>query len=275
MGRDFVPEEDKPSDTGLPIMLSHSLWQNRFGSDPKIVGQNLTLDGQMFSVVGVMPVGFQFPVQRTPVEFWTTIGLDARTMNGGPAMTSQRGAGYLDVIARLKPQFTLVKAETEMATIQDALNRQYPEHRPKGISLVPEADAVVGDMRRGLFILFGAVGLVLLIACANLSNLLLARATARNKEISVRTALGATRWMIVRQLLAESLLLASAGAAAGLGLAAWGIKLLTSLAPGDLPRITESGLNLQVLVFTALVAILTSVLFGLAPALQAAKSSAT
>ena|SRR5580704_1258691 len=196
-------------------------------------------------------------------------------MNGGPAMTSQRGAGYLDVIARLKPQNTLVKAETEMATIQDALNRQYPEHRPKGISLVPEADAVVGDMRRGLFILFGAVGLVLLIACANLSNLLLARATARNKEISVRTALGATRWMIVRQLLAESLLLASAGAAAGLGLAAWGIKLLTSLAPGDLPRITESGLNLQVLVFTALVAILTSVLFGLAPALQAAKWSAT
>jgi putative ABC transport system permease protein len=158
-----------------------------------------------------------------------------------------------------------------MARIQDGLNRQYPENRPKGVRLVPEAEAVVGDMRQALFVLLGAVGLVLLIACANLSNLLLARAATRKKEISVRTALGATRWMIVRQLLAESLLLAAAGATAGLGLAAWGIKLLTALAPGDLPRITESGINLQVLIFTALVAVLTSVLFGLLPALQAAK----
>jgi putative ABC transport system permease protein len=218
-----------------------------------------------------MPLGFQFPVQRTPVEFWITIALDAQPMNGSPPMTSQRGAGYLDVIARLGPQVKIETAQTEMAGIQSGLNRQYPENRPKGISLVPEAEAVVGDMRKGLFILLGAVGLVLLIACANLSNLLLARAATRNKEISVRTALGATRWMIMRQLLAESLLLATAGAVAGLGLAAWGIKLLTALAPGDLPRITESGLNLQVLIFTALVAVLTSVLFGLVPALQAAK----
>jgi putative ABC transport system permease protein len=268
IGRDFVPEEDQPIGTGLPIILSHSLWQSRFGSDPKIVGQSLTLDGQAFAIVGVMPVGFQFPVLRMPVEFWTTIALDTE---GPTPMTSQRGAGYLDVIARVKPQVTIETAQTEMAGIQDGLNRQYPENRPKGVSLVPEADAVVGTMRQGLFILLGAVGLVLLIACANLSNLLLARATTRQKEISVRTALGATRWMIVRQLLAESALLASAGAAAGLGLAAWGIKLLMALAPGDLPRITESGINLQVLIFTALVAVLTSVLFGLVPALQAAK----
>ena len=271
LGRDFIPEEDQPIGSGLPIMLSHSLWQNRFGSNPKIVGQSLTLGGQTFAVVGVMPLGFQFPVQRTPVEFWITIALDAQPMNGSPPMTSQRGAGYLDVIARLGPQVKIETAQTEMAGIQSGLNRQYPENRPKGISLVPEAEAVVGDMRKGLFILLGAVGLVLLIACANLSNLLLARAATRNKEISVRTALGATRWMIMRQLLAESLLLATAGAVAGLGLAAWGIKLLTALAPGDLPRITESGLNLQVLIFTALVAVLTSVLFGLVPALQAAK----
>jgi predicted permease len=271
LGRDFIADEDKPSGTGLPILLSHSLWQSRFGSDPKIVGQNVTLDGQPFTVVGVIPAGFQFPVQRTPVEFWTTIALDAQSSNGSPPMTSQRGAAYLDVIARLKPQITLANAQTEMAGIQGALNRQYPEHRPKGISLVWEADAVVGDMRKGLFVLLGAVGLVLLIACANLSNLLLARAAARTREISVRTALGATRWMIVRQLLTESMLLAAAGAAAGLGLAMWGIKFLTALAPEDLPRIIESGLNLQVLVFTALVAILTSVLFGLVPALQAAK----
>ena len=268
IGRDFVPEEDQPSGTGLPIILSHSLWQSHFGSDPKIIGQSLTLDGQLFAVVGVMPAGFQFPVQRTPVEFWTTIALDAQ---GPTPMTSQRGAGYLDVIARVKPQVTIEAAQTEMAGIQDALNRQYPENRPKGISLVPEADAVVGPMRQGLFILLGAVGLVLLIACANLSNLLLARATTRHREISVRTALGATRWMIVRQLLAESALLATAGGAAGLGLAAWGIRSLMALAPGDLPRITESGINLQVLIFTALVAVLTSILFGLVPAVQAAK----
>ncbi len=268
VGRDFVLEEDQRIGTGLPIILSHSLWQSRFGSDPKIVGQSLALDGQTFVVVGVMPVGFQFPVQRMPVEFWTTIALDTE---GPTAMTSQRGAGYLDVIARVKPQVTIETARTEMAGIQDGLNRQYPENRPKGVGLVPEADAVVGTMRQGLFILLGAVGLVLLIACANLSNLLLARATTRHKEISVRTALGATRWMIVRQLLAESALLATAGAAAGLALAAWGIRLLMALAPGDLPRITESGINLQVLIFTALVAVLTSVLFGLVPALQAAK----
>jgi putative ABC transport system permease protein len=271
IGRDFIPDEDKPSGTGLPVILSHSLWQSRFGSDPKIVGQNLTLDGQSFAVVGVMPAGFQFPVQRTAVEFWTTIALDAQPMGSSPPMTSQRGAAYLDVIARLRPQVARARAQTEMAGIQDGLNRQYPENRPKGIKLVPEGDAVVGDMRQGLFILLGAVGLVLLIACANLSNLLLARAATRSKEISVRTALGATRWMIVRQLLAESILLAAAGAVAGLGLAAWGIRLLTALAPRDLPRITESGLNLQVLIFTALIAILTSMLFGLVPALQAAK----
>ena len=270
IGRDFTPEEDKPAATGRPIILSHSLWQNRFGSDPKVVGQSLVLDGDTFAVVGVMPASFQFPVQRTPVEFWTTIALDSQTVNGAPPMTAQRGAAYLDVIARLKPQVTAATAQTEMARIQDGLNRQYPENRPKGISLVPEADAVVGDMRRGLFVLLGAVGLVLLIACANLSNLLLARAASRHKEISVRTALGATRWMIVRQLLAESLLLGAVGAAAGLALATWGIKLLTAMAPGDLPRITESGLNLQVLIFTASVAVLTSILFGLVPALQSA-----
>jgi len=268
MGRNFLPAEDMPTSAGLPVILSHSLWQSRFESDPKIVGDSITLDEQPFTVIGVMPPGFQFPVQRTEIEYWTTIAVDAK---GATPLTGQRGASYLDVIGRLKGQVNLATAQTEMAGIQGNLNRQYPENRPKGISIVPEADAVVGEMRQGLFILCGAVGLVLLIACANLSNLLLARATARNREISVRTALGATRWMIVRQLLTESALLAAAGATAGLAVTAWGTKLLTALAPGDLPRITESGLNLQVLMFTAGVAVFTSVLFGLVPALQAAK----
>jgi putative ABC transport system permease protein len=271
VGQSFVPQEDTPSGDGLPVILSHSLWQNQFGSDPKIVGRSLTLDGKQFTVAGVMPAGFQFPVQRTLVEFWTTIALDAESSNGNPPMTTQRGASYLDVIARLKPQVDRATAQTEMAGIQSDINRQYPENRPKGVSLVGEADAVVGEMRKGLFILLGAVGLVLLIACANLLNLLLARATVRNREISLRTALGASRWVIVRQLLTESILLSAAGAAAGLGLAMWGIRLLTALAPADLPRIKESGLNLEVLIFTACVAVLASVLFGLVPALHAAK----
>jgi putative ABC transport system permease protein len=271
LGRDFIPAEDQPVGTGLPIVLSHGLWQNRFASDPKIIGQSLTLDGQTFSIVGVMPVGFQFPVQRTPVEFWITMALDAQSANGAPPMTAQRGAGYLDVIGRVKPQVPVETAQTAMAGIQAGLNRQYPENRPKGVRLVPETDAVVGDMRQALFVLLGAVGLVLLIACANLSNLLLARAATRNREISVRKALGATPGMILRLLLAESLLLATAGAAAGLGLAAGGIRLLTAWAPANLPRVTESGLNLEVLLFTTLLAVLTSVLFGLVPALRAAR----
>jgi MacB-like periplasmic core domain len=175
MGRDFTSDEDTPSTNGRPVILSYSLWQQRFGSDSNIVGQIVTLSGQQFTVAGVMPVGFQFPVQADPVEFWTTIALDAESPNGATPMTARRGNSYLAVIARLKPQVTQLRAQTEMSAIQDAINREYPEHRPKGIAIVPEIDAIVGDARLGLFMLFAAVGLVLLIACANLSNLLLAR----------------------------------------------------------------------------------------------------
>jgi putative ABC transport system permease protein len=269
LGRDFNPEEDQPVRTGLPVILSHSFWQDRFGSDPNVLGQSLTLSGQLFTVAGVMPPGFRFPVQPTPVDFWTTIALDAQPINGSPPLTAQRGAAYLDVIGRLRAQVTLAQAQTEMSSIQSALNKHYPENRPRGIAVVPEIDQVVGETRPGLLILFGAVGLVLLIACANLSNLLLARASARSREISVRKALGATRWVVVRQLLTESMLLAACGGAAGLVFAVWAVKWLTRLSPGDLPRISESGLNLEVLIFTAAVAVGTSLLFGLIPALDA------
>jgi predicted permease len=272
LGRDFTAAEDTPSPNGRPIILSNNLWHERFGSDPNILGQSVTLSGQQFTVAGIMPASFQFPVQTDPVDFWTTIALDAESPSGTPPITAQRGASYLDVIARLKPAVTQLQAETEMSAIQAALNREYPENRPKGIAVVPEINAIVGDARSGLFMLFASVGLVLLIACANLSNLLLARATARHKEISVRVALGATCWDIVRQLLVESSLLALSGAAAGLMFAVWSLKLLLHLAPGGLPRISESGLSLPVLAFTAAVAVLTSLLFGLIPALHATRT---
>src|SRR5580700_9265235 len=269
IGRNFIPAEDAPTNTGLPVILSQNLWRERFASDPNVSGRTLTLSGQVFTVIGVMPAGFQFPVQSTPVDFWTTIALDSHSSNGNPPMAAQRGVSYLDVIARLKPHVTIAQAQTEMTAIQESLNHEYPENRPKGIAIVREIDDVVGPARSGLFLLFGCVGLVLLIACANLSNLLLARATARHKEISVRTALGATRWHIIRQLLAESMFLAAAGAVLGLIFAVCALPLLTTLAPVELARIADSGLNLQVLTFTAVVALLTSVLFGLVPALHA------
>jgi putative ABC transport system permease protein len=269
LGRKFVDAEDKPLSTGVPVVLSHRFWQERFASDPSILGQSLTLSGKSFVVVGVMPPSFQFPVQATSVEFWTTISLDMESVNGNPPMTSQRGVAYLDVVARLKPNVTPAQAEHEMTQIQDGLNRQYPGNRPKGIAIVPEINDVVGNLSSGLYILFAAVGLVLLIACANLSNLLLARATARSREISIRIALGATRWAVLRQLLTESLCLAGTGAAAGLVFAMWAIRVLTALAPEQLPRVSESGLKPEVLAFTAAVAVVSTLLFGLVPALHA------
>lgn len=269
VGRDFAAQEDQPGREQLPVMLSYEFWQSHFGGDRNVLGRPLTLDNQKYSVVGVMPPRFQFPVQSDRVALWTTIAHD---LSGKTAMAAQRGVSYLQVIARLKPGIEIPQAQSDVMLVQDRLNRQYPENRPRAVAMQSESDQISGALRPALLILLGAVGFVLLIACANVANLLLARATARQKELTVRSALGATRWMIVRQLLTESVTLAMAGAVLGLLVAHWGTDALVRMAPEGLARTGEIALDLRVLNFTFIVALVTGVLFGLAPALQGSRS---
>ena len=274
IGRDFLPEEDDPATTKTwPVILSYSFWQSRFGSDPQAIGKTIVLDAHPYTIVGVMPAGFQYPVQTKPIELWTAMFLDGVTSDGSKPMTVQRGAHFIEVIARLKPGVGLPQARAEIQTIANALALQYPDtNKYHGATIEPELDRLVGDVRPALLILFGAVGCVLLIACVNVANLLLARAAMRQKEISIRSALGAGRLRIVRQLLTESVLLSFFGGGFGLLLAWWGRDVLLVLGPKNLPRLNDVHINGHVLVFTALASLLTGILFGLLPALHVSKS---
>jgi putative ABC transport system permease protein len=267
-GRTFTPEEDRPGGEQLPVILSYEFWQSHFGGDRTVLGRSLTLDHRAYSVVGIMPPHFQFPVQSARVELWTTM---ARDLEGKTAIGSQRGVSYLQVIARLKPGISVASAQSDLALVQDRLNHQYPDNRPRGVAIQSQSEAVAAPVRTALLILLGAVGFVLLIACANVAGLLLARAAARQREITIRSALGASRGMIVRQLLIESMLLAMMGGVLGLLVARWSTLALVRMIPEGLARASEIGLDWRVLLFTFSIALVTGLLFGLAPAVQASK----
>ena len=270
LGRTFLPDEDKPSETGRVVVLSHALFQNRFGGDPSILNQAITLEGIKFTVIGVMPPDFEFPIQNDPVELWTTIAGDA---SGSEPVTTQRGAHFLQAVARLKHGVTKEQAQAELTTIASRLEQQYPDtNTRRSLRLEPALTALVGDVRPTLLILQVAVAFVLLIACANVANLLLARATSRNKEMAIRSALGASRVRVIRQLLTESVLLSIVGGGIGLLLAVWWSDLLVALGKEDIPRAVHVGMDWRVLGFTLGVSVLTGLIFGLAPAFHSSRT---
>ena len=270
LGRVFLPDEDKPTETGRVVILSHKLFQQRFNGDPSILNQAITLEGIKFTVVGVMPPAFEFPVQNDPVDLWTTIAGDA---SGEDAITGQRGAHFLSAIGRLKPGVTEEQAQAELTAIGARLEQQYPDtNTNRSLRLESALKALVGDIRPALLILLGAVACVLLIACANVANLLLARATSRHKEMAIRSALGASRTRVVRQLLTESVLLSLVSGGIGLLLAVWWSDLLLALGKEDIPRAIHVGMDWRVLGFTLGVSLLTGLIFGLAPAFHSSKT---
>ena len=261
-GRTFLEEEDQPGHQNV-VVLSSNLWKRRFGSDPNIIGQSITMSAASYTIIGIMPPSFQFPDRD--IDLWTPIAFTA-------AQAQQHGSHYVAVIGRLKPGVTTEQARTEMSGIAARLAEQYPNSNAGWSTIVvPMQQFEVRDIKPALLVLLGAVALVLLIACANVANLLLARSTARQKEIAIRTALGASRSRVVRQLLTESVLLAVVGGGAGLLLAAWGTRSLLALAPEDLPRVKDVALDGRVLGFTLLVTLITGIVFGLVPALQASR----
>jgi putative ABC transport system permease protein len=263
LGRVLLPEEDHPNKV-FSVVMSEGLWRRRFNSDPQIIGQSIRLNSESFTVVGVIPNITNLFELRADTELWIPIAHSRGFDN--------RYGHYLDVVARLQPGVTRAQAQANLDLIAGRLSAQYPSsNTDHAVRLVPLQDQIVGDFKLALLVLLGAVLFVLLIASPNVANMLLARAASRKREISIRTALGASRWRVVRQLLTESLLLSSMGGAAGFLLALWGIYFLLAFGPGNLPRAKEVAVDGRVLGFTVAVSLLTGIIFGLVPALQASR----
>ena len=265
LGRAFSPKEDEPG--SHVVVLSNEFWRSRFGADPGILGKSLMLDREQYVVVGVMPPGFSFPVRKTPVELWTTVAILRESRDGGQPMTEQRGNDFLNCIARLKPGISLNQAQANIDAISGALRQQYPDSNTYlAVKILPLVSALVDQAHSALLMLCAMAGCVLLVACLNVANLLLARSLSRQKEISIRAALGAGRWQIVKQLLAESTLLAAFGGVAGLLLAVSGLDLLKQFLPANIPRIEQISLDFRVIAFTAGASLMVGTLSGLLPA---------
>ncbi|MEO5510077.1 MAG: ABC transporter permease [Longimicrobiales bacterium] len=266
-GRGFLPEEDKPGNNRV-VVLSDALWKRRFGSNPNIVGTTISLNGEPHQIVGVMPPTFRSFFNRD-TEIWTPVALTEAQLTGG--YTNE----FLSLTARLKPGVTIEAARIEMTQFAERLKKDNPDNFPPDwtLGVTPLAEKATGDIRTPLLILLGSVGFVLLIACANVANLLLARAAGRLKEVSVRLALGAKRWQLIRQLLTESVLLGVVGGVAGLGVAVLGVKALVATAPPQLAVLDTVTIDGGVMLFTLFVSVFTGFLFGLAPALQSTRAN--
>ena len=267
LGRVFTRDEDKPGAADV-VLISYGLWQRRFGGDPNIIGREVNLGGKT-TVIGIMPPGFQYPITDEPQDFWEPM-FPAQWLT--KEAREERANRFMSVIGRLKPGVTIAQAKADLDLLSKQIEQQSPQSNTNVIfNAVSLHEDITRDYRSALLIMLGAVGLVLLIACANVANLLLARAAARQKEVAIRMALGASRCRIASQLLTESVLLSLVGAAVGLLLASWGMDLLAAYVPADVPRLRAVSLDRYVLLFTFGVATLTGILFGLAPALHASK----
>jgi putative ABC transport system permease protein len=270
MGRTFQDGEDQPG-KDREVILSRALWERRFQSDPNIVGRWITLEGVDRQIVGVMPAAFRFPSPKT--ELWVPLNMDPRNIG------TYWGDSYMGLIGRLGAGATVQEARTELKTMRPRVLAAFAWRMPDESfvtgTVVSLEEAIVGDARGKLLILLGAVGLLLLIACANVANLLLARATTREKEVAVRVALGAGRWRILRQLITESVLLSLIGAVLGLGVAVYGLSIMKTALPPDTPRLADVALDGHVLMFTAFLAVFTGIIFGLVPALGASRVDMT